>query len=228
VLDHSDLYVAGGVMHLWGRVSSNGGISSQESIDFENLDLDQLAHIEPTIKDPMPGRLSGHVGFIRSGPSASQLLAIGHLNLTHTDLVNFGPIAALYNVMNVGRSGSKQTGYGTVDMAFEQSTLRVTSFRFFNRGIDAYGVPTIGPIDYLDYHQSPVGGQVAGTARPLKDTRIPMLATFDQVFSAFQGTLTTINIGGTIGTPTYNIATFADIGKAMRQLLVGSAESGRN
>jgi hypothetical protein len=227
VLDHSDLYVAGGVVHLWGRVSNKGGISAQETLDFDNLDLDQIARVEPTITEPVPGRLSGHFGLIRSGPLASQLLAIGHVDLTRTDLANFGPIAALYNVMNVGRSGSQPTGYGTVDLAFEQSTLRVTSFRFFNRGIDAYGVPTIGPIDYGNYHLTPVSGQVAGTARPLKDTKLPLLADFDQVFSAFQGTLTTINIGGTVGKPTYTLATFADIGNAMRQLLVGTAEAGR-
>jgi hypothetical protein len=227
ILDHSDLYVAGGVVHGWGRVGTEGGVSSQVTMDFDNLDLNQLAHIEPSIKNPMPGRLSGHIGLIRSGPSASQLLAMGHLNLTQTDLVNFGPIAALYNIMNVGGGGTKPTGYGTVDMAFEQSTLRVTSFRFFNRGIDAYGVPTVGPINYTDFDLTPIGGQIAGTARPLKDTRVPLLADFDQVFSAFQSNLSTINIGGTIGNPSYTIATLADIGNAMRQLLVGSAESGQ-
>jgi hypothetical protein len=227
VLDHSDLYIAGGVAHLWGRVSTFGGISAQESIDFENLDLDQLAHIDPTIKDPMPGRLTGHLGLIRSGPGANQLLAMGHVNLTRTDLVNFGPIAVLYAVMNAGGGGTKPTGYGTLDMSFEQSTLRITSFRFYNRGIDAYGVGTVGPLNLDNFHMTPDSGQVTGTARPLKDTRLPLLADFDQVFSAFQGVLTTINVGGTLGKPTFGQAGLAEVGAAMRQLLVGSAEVGR-
>ena len=69
VLDHSDLLLGGGVMRFWGRVDDRGGrgISTQAVIDFENLQLDELAHINPKISKPMPGVLSGRIGLVPAG-----------------------------------------------------------------------------------------------------------------------------------------------------------------
>jgi hypothetical protein len=58
----------------------------------------------------------------------------------------------------------------------------------------------------------------------LKDTKLPFLADFDTIFSAFEGGLSTINISGPLGSAQYSQGFISDIGKAMRELLVGEAE----
>jgi hypothetical protein len=229
VLDHSDFYLGGGVMHLWARVDNrNGaGLSAQTVIDFEHQQLDQWAHVDPKISQPMPGVFNAQIGLVRSGKHISQLLGSVHVDLTQTDLVNFGPLATLYNLMNAaGGISKKPNGTGSVDMTLEQSVLRVSNFSFFNRGIDARGLFTVGPLNFNDIGATPVGGQVVGTANPLKGTRLPLLSDFDSLYSAIAGQLTTVNINGSIDHPRYAQATLADIGTAMRELLVGAAASG--
>jgi hypothetical protein len=225
ILDHSDLFLAGGLVHLWGRVDDRrgAGISTQSAIDFEGLQLDQIAHVEPKLDRPLPGVLDGHLGAIRSGPQVSQLLVSAHVNLTNTDLVNFGPLSALYNLMNAGGGGNTPTGRGSVDVAMEQNIIHVTRFQFFNRGIDAHGLFNIGPLNYDNFGDTPVNGQVVGAARALKGSRIQFLSDFDQVFSAVSGGLTTVNVVGTVDHLSFPAATLADIGTAMQELLVGDA-----
>ena len=57
VLDHSDLFVAGGLVKVWGRVDKrrDSGIAAQVDIQASNLQLNELAHIDPKIDKPMPG-----------------------------------------------------------------------------------------------------------------------------------------------------------------------------
>ena len=229
VLDHSDLYLGGGVMHVWARADlrGGGGLSTQSVIDMERQQLDQWAHIDPKIDKPMPGLFNAQFGFVRSGTHVGQLLASAHVDLSKTDLVNFGPLTTLYNLMNVAGGISKApNGSGTIDMTLEQNVLRVSDFAFFNRGIDARGIFNVGPINYANLGNTMVGGQVVGTANPLKGTRLPLLSDFDSLYSAIAGQLTTVDMAGTIDRPHYAQATLADIGKAMRQLLVGAATGG--
>jgi hypothetical protein len=226
VLDHSDIYVAGGLVHLWARVDdrSGAGISAQGSVSAENLQLDQIAHIDPKITKPMPGIVNMQLTSIRSGAESTKLLVLCHADLTQTDLVNFGPIAALYNVMNAGGGNSpRPEGSGSVDLSFEQNLVHINSFEFYNRGIDAHGLATIGPLDYDDLEATPIGGQVVGTIRTLKNSNIKIFQDFDQYFAALESNLTTINVTGTINNMNYPSAGLADIGTAMRELLVGSA-----
>jgi hypothetical protein len=230
ILDHSDIYLAGGQAHLWARADNRGGrgLSTQTLLDFEHLQLDQLAHIDPKIDRPMPGLLNGQITGIRSGSDNNHLLVQGHVNLNQTDLVNFGPIAALYNVMNAGGGiSNRPNGYGSVDLSFEQNILHINGFRFFNRGIDAKGLADIGPINYDDILATPIGGQVVGTARALKGSRVKVLSDFDQYVSALQSNLTSINVTGPLGGMIYTQAGLADIGTAMRQLLIGDARNGQ-
>jgi hypothetical protein len=228
VLDHSDIYLAGGVMHIWARAGYRPGarLATQAAIDFDHFQLDQIAHVDRKIDKPMPGLLSGQIGLIRSGPHSSQVLGQAKVLLTQTDLGNFGPIASLYSLMHVG--GGPSSGTGTVTLGFEQNTLRITDFRYFNQGVEARGLCSLGPIDYSNLAKTRLDGQVVGTARPLANTRIPLLADFDSVFNAFQGSLTTINVLGTLEKPAYPPALVSDIGKTLRNLLVGEAEGSSN
>jgi len=125
--------------------------------------------------------------------------------------------------MHIGMAGSKPSGYGNVDVTFEQNVLHVNSFRYFNRGVDARGVADIGPINYDNLGATPIGGQIVGTARPLKGSNVKLLADFDAYFSALQSGLTAINVFNTIGGMKYQNTAIADIGIALREILVGDS-----
>jgi hypothetical protein len=226
VLDHSDLFVAGGQVHVWARIDdrSGAGLSGQTSVQANGLELDQIAHVDPAVSKPMPGLVNLQVTAIRSGSDAAHLLLQCHADLVRSDLVNFGPMTALYNLMNAAGGISRNPdGYGSVDLSYEQNVVHVNSFRYFNRGIDARGIANFGPIDFSNLEATPIGGQVVGTARALKGSNVKILSDFDQYFAALQSNLTTINVVGTLNHMSYPQAGLADIGTAMRELLVGDS-----
>jgi hypothetical protein len=221
VLDHSEIKIAGGVVHIWARLGRDL-VSQIAQVDFENLQLDQIAHVNPAQAGAMPGLLSGQFAVIGSGNDLDELVGNGKIRLTHTDLGNFGPMAALYNAMNHGSGGVNTSGVGLADLTLEQSVLKVTNFRFFNRGIDARGLFSIGP-SVWDLHEAQAGGQVTGALRPLKNSRISFLAELDELSSSLQGALTTINISGTVGQPKYNLAAFSQLSGALKELIRGDS-----
>jgi len=225
VLDHSDIRLAGGLLHLWARAGKN--LASQGAqISFENLELDQIAHIDPTRArtQAMPGYLNGQFALVGSGLNTDLMLGQGRINLSQADLGNFGPIAALYRAMNLGAS-SDPSGTGRVDLRLEQNQLKVTRFSYYNRGVDAHGIFTVGP-SIWNIPYTPVSGQVVGTARPLKNTRVSLLADFDQILSQIQAGLTTVNVRGPdLHHVEYPIASFEEIGNSLRSILVGDARA---
>jgi hypothetical protein len=222
VLDHSDIYLADGVAHIWAR-GGQGLLSQALEINFEGLQLDQIARLNPKRKDPMPGLVSGRFALIGSGLDTEKLHGQGQLTLTQSDLGNWGPIAALYNAMHAG-GGAEPSGTGTASLRFEQNTLSVPVFRYFNRGIEARGIFVVGP-SVWNIPNTLIGGQVVGTLRPLKDTRMPLLVDVDQVFNALQSSLTAINVLGTVDQPVYVQALVGEIGSSMKALLAGDARA---
>jgi hypothetical protein len=84
---------------------------------------------------------------------------------------------------------------------------------------------TVGPIDLTDVMSTRIGGQVVGTASLFKNSRLPFLSDFDSTFSALQSNLTTINIKGTLDSPSVAAATADEIGSQLQQLITGDAEN---
>src|SRR5262249_6746677 len=78
VLDHSDIRVAGGLVHLWARAGKNFA-SQAAQITFENLQLDQIAHIDSTRArtQTMPGYVNGQFAIVGSGSNTDLLLGQG-------------------------------------------------------------------------------------------------------------------------------------------------------
>ena len=224
VLDHSDVYLGGGIVHLWGRVGR--GLASQTVIvDYNDLSLDQLAHLAPAQVDgPVPGTVAGSLRVIRSGSSLNALTGGGHADLADADLIHLKAIGKLYSVLNADLGGLQPVGIGGVDFNLEAGTARINSFRFYNRGIDAHGLLAVGPVNSDDVMATRLGGQVVGTERLFKGTRLPFFGDFDQISSALQSNLSTINISGTLDKPVIGIATADEIGSALQQLVVGDAQ----
>lgn len=216
VLDHSDLHIGNGLAHVWARI----GQGQLVILDLQRVQLNQIAHLDKSMTKPMPGLIDGRFTFVGSGADLSKLGGTGHITLTQTDLGNFGPIAFLYNIMHVGQNSAAPNGNGAVDFALEQNTLRVTHFRYFNRGVEAAGLFNVGP-SIWDIGHAPISGQVIGTARPLRGSRLSLLAEIDRISGAIQRNLTTVNIFGTVDHPGYVQASIAEIGGSLNELLGG-------
>ena len=191
------------------------------------MDIDQFVKaFEPTFKGGY-GKLAGKVALLAAphskpltalaqsttkpttGPvmvSSSQETALQRILATTTmdasvkidnsDLGNFGPIAFLYNAMHLGGGPRTPTGHGTVAVHMEMGKLHVSRLYYFNRGIEVNGVATIDQLWNLP--DCPLSGSASGTARPLKNIRLPLFAEADALLSSLQGTLTNIMFDNTL------------------------------
>jgi hypothetical protein len=121
--------------------------------------------------------------------------------------------------MHLGGNVGKPIGAGTVEARYDNDKLIVSSLRYFNRGVDAYGLATIDSIS--KYPACPLSGEIVGTLAPLRNIKLPFFADADKIFSVLQANLTSIVIGGTIDKPSYLPESAAAIGSAMRSFLLG-------
>ena len=224
VLDHSDIFVAGGVVHAWGRVGADLGTQSV-IVEYKGLSLQQLTHAVPEQVDgDVPGTLNGELRVIRNGSGLNAITGGGHADLVDADLVHVKAIGKLYDLLNKGGKNLEPVGRGGTDLSVEAGSVRVTGLRFLNRGVEVKGLLTVGPVDLGDLDNALLGGQVVGTLRDLKGSRIPFLNDFDKTFSVIQSGLSTLNVGGTLGKPKITPASADEIGTGLRELLVGDAQ----
>jgi hypothetical protein len=227
VLSGGKIDVAGGSIGLFGRASLHiqDAVSTLVEAKLDDLDLEQLFHAadksEADKIKSYPGRLSGTVSIVGDPRDKLQLFGQASLQIHDSDLGNFGPFAALYNTMHLGGNAGKAIGEGTVEARFDNDSLIVSSLRYFNRGVDAYGLATIGSIS--KYPDCPLSGEVVGTLAPLRNIKLPFFADADKIFSVLQTNLTSIVLGGTLepGKQTYVPESAAAIGSAMRTFLLG-------
>ena len=97
--------------------------------------------------------------------------------------------------------------------------------RIFNRGVEILGAGTVG--DLFVMPDSPIHATLVGTARPLKDIKLPFFSDVDQILSAVQASATTVLVEGTVRQPKVRIATFAEIGDEMKNILLGETTANR-
>ena len=215
ILDHSDIHVAGGLVHIWGRVQRG----QSAVITLEKLDLDQLAHVVDNLKGPYPGQIDGSIGVVSHGADLNNIIGNVRLKITRSDLANFGPLAKLYAIANASGSDAP-IGYGTVVMGLEQKTLKVTEFHYFNRGIDAQGTFKVGPLAKV-ISSTPVIGSVEGSAQVLKGSRVQLFADINDVFASAQGALAGVGVDGNVGAPHIFAASAAALGNSFQEIFTG-------
>jgi hypothetical protein len=217
--------VAGGTIGLFARASIHDAntLSSQFEARLTNLDLEQLLHAaDKTEADKLksyPGELDGVISIVGDPRNRMALFGSASLAVHDSDLANFGPFAVLYDTMHLGGTIGKKVGVGTIDARYDNDNLIISSLRYFNRGIDAYGLARISELS--QYPQCPISGELVGTYQPLKNINLPFFADADKIFSVLQSNLTSIVIGGTISQPSYLPESAAVIGTAMRTFLLG-------
>lgn len=146
----------------------------------------------------------------------------GTLSLRDSNLANYGPVAALFNLMNLGRDVRSPTGRGHVDLRMEQGTLHLTNLYFFNRGIEVLGVATAEQMWRLP--KNPIHGTVIGTARPLKNIRLPLIPDVEALLNNLQGQFTTLEFSGPVEDPvrTIRLLRLSQLGGELRGMLLGA------
>ncbi|HXE54394.1 MAG TPA: hypothetical protein VN541_15335, partial [Tepidisphaeraceae bacterium] len=152
----------------------------------------------------------------------------GTVRISQSDLGNFGPISFLYNAMHLGGNMRVPTGHGTIALHMEQGTLHIPNLYYFNRGIEVRGVATATQMWNLP--DNPIEGSAVGTARPLKNIKLPLFAEADAILSGLQGQLTSIQFKGTVKDPKKDYIRqlgLTQMGSELRQLLLGEVGANR-
>ena len=121
--------------------------------------------------------------------------------------------------MHLGGTWGKKIGEGTLEARYDNDNLIVSGLRYYNRGVDAYGLATVRNVS--QYPNCGLSGDLVGTYSPLRNIKLPFFADADKIFSVLQANLTSIVIGGTTAKPIYVPESAAAIGEAMRTFLLG-------
>jgi hypothetical protein len=240
----------GGKIEILGTTVSN-----QLNITLRALDVDQFVRAFDPKHTSGFGRLGGSI-FLLSAPKTKTLLeatsiatapttrsivqqqedtlqhlmhsttADGNIEIAESDLGNFGPISFLYNAMHLGGNIRQPTGHGSVSFHMESGQTHISHMYYFNRGIEVRGVATIDQM--WKFPESPLHGSVVGTARPLKNIKFPIFAEADAIFSALQGTLTSVMFDHTVHDPgNYQLVSLAQLGSELRGILLGEIGGGQ-
>jgi hypothetical protein len=231
VLDRLRWRVAEGTLKGWARFTDYGGDDrfAHVNLDLENLSLDQLLRAaranDPQHKE-VPGRVTGRI--VAAGNPLSEegrKAASGEvrLQLTESDLANVKFVNLLYSVLSVKLGKPQPTGRGFLQARLEGERLEIPSVRYVNRGVDIWTSATV--LNVFAGLDSPIEGTAAGSARPLRDLKLPFMADVDKILAALQGGLATVRIGGTIRTPDVKVIPFAQSGDAFRRFMVGEVKN---
>ena len=127
--------------------------------------------------------------------------------------------------MHLGPDLNVPSGHGNVGIHLERNTLSVTEMRYFNRGVEVRAVAKVD--DLSNFPDSPLSGSAVGSAQPLANTKLPLLADVGDILTALQKTiLQSISIEGNVRNPKWHPIFFGDIGGELQRMIVGDVRSG--
>jgi len=217
--------MAGGQVSVWARVSQQVDRRTQShfTISFKDLDLDSLVHAAAPDAHTMPGLLNGSFTLFGSPRDLEHAFGDGNVQIRNSDLANAKAVKPLYDANNVSLDGRAPTGRGEMHARLEASTLTFDSVRYFNRGLEIRAQPTISDVWHMP--DSPLSGTAVGSARPLRDIHLPLLADVDQVLNVLQSNLTTVELGGTVRDPDVRPIPFSEVNSDMKRFLLGDVNS---
>jgi hypothetical protein len=222
VTDTALLHVSGGVVKPFLRLSSTTqyGLTQLANVDVKDVNLQPFVHaFKPEDRKPMPGIVNGSVRLYGSLKSIAALNGEADIRLSKSDLVNFKPVTKLYDTMRVGTAGTNPIGEGRITFAVEQAKLRVNSAHYFNRGVEINAFGSCGDIDKLP--DSPMRLILVGSARPLKDLKLPFFGDADQILTVLQGALTSVEATGTLRDPVTRQMAFSEFTDTFKEVLLG-------
>lgn len=220
----SELAIAGGSIHFWGRVSKHKGDIYQAllQMNLDSLDLDAIVPASAKT-NRTPGILGGQITFVGDPRQPNFAFGQGTLTIEKSDLAGTGPIAILYNLMHILHNPNKPTGEGAIDFTLQNQNADVSAMRYYDKGSE---IRISGQIaDLLHLPHSPVNLIGVGSARPLRSIDIPGISDIDTVLGAIQHDAVSVKITGFLDKPKTTPILFGDITREMKNLLFGDAQA---
>ncbi|MBX3373167.1 MAG: hypothetical protein KF817_04975 [Phycisphaeraceae bacterium] len=222
VVDRAVLHAADGTVTLWGRLTRHGDEPSFHAhVQFDDVDLDQVAGLFSLSGDPVPGRVSGSIALGGNPVSLDRLFGQGRAHLRASELVGLPGFEQLYRLVRLDFSRDEPSGEGDAEIRIEGGSVEISRLTYFNRGTDI--VARLSIEAFREGASSAISGVAVAAVRPLRDMRIPILARLDRLLSAVQSSASSIRIHGTLAEPAVEVIPFAEVGGAIRRILTGSA-----
>jgi hypothetical protein len=221
VLNRSVLDIAGGRVTLWGRTIQRNGqwTTNQFRIAAEKLDLNTIVQSLRPGSEEMIGLVSGEMDTLGDPRRPHALSGGGTLRIEQSDLVNSDIVAALYSALNIGATGRQTAGHGRMTFRFEQGDAHINELYYFNRGVQIRGTGVVK--DVLNLPNSPIDLTAAGTARPLRDVKLPLLTDLDEIIGVLQSHVTTVRATGTLADPQVVPLLLEEAGQDLKEILLG-------
>ncbi len=220
VLDRSKLAFAGGTMRLWARVSKHdaGLLSSDVSLAFNKLNLDQITRTVISTAKPTPGLLAGHLTAVALSNNWRNAIGSGDLQITQSNLTGSTIMSSIYRLMNIKLSASHPTGVGQARWRIDGGNAQITYLHYFDQGVEILGA---GELDNIwKMPDSTIKGYVVGTVRPFKNFHVPFVPQAKGILDAMESSVSTVQVAGTWAHPQATPVVFKNLAQTIQETFV--------
>ncbi|HEX4053092.1 MAG TPA: hypothetical protein VHX86_02395 [Tepidisphaeraceae bacterium] len=223
----SDLAIAGGSIHFWGRISKHKGDIYQSllQMNLNHLDLDAVMPAGAKT-NRTPGILGGQITIVGNPRQPNFAFGQGRLTIEKSDLAGTGPIAVLYNLMHILHNANKPTGEGEIDFTIQNKNADISAMRYYDKGSEIRIIGQIADLLHLPHSRINLIG--VGSARPLSSIDIPGVSDIDKALGAIQHDAVSVKITGFLDKPKTTPILFGDLTRDMKNLLFGDATAEKN
>jgi hypothetical protein len=227
VLESSLIHLAHGEARLWGRITRHEKeFFSHAQMDFKELSLNELVQSTAPGAAPMSGAITGQLTLFGPTHSAQLLNGEAEVRITRSDLANNAIIGGLYDAMRLHIGHEDPSGEGRASLRLEQGVLYLTNLYYRNRGAEVRASGRAS--DIFRGGDSPITGYAVGSARPLREMKLPFFAEADDILNALQKSVTTFRVTGRLHAPILQPAGFSEIGSDLRGFILGDVTSEQN
>jgi hypothetical protein len=224
VLESSYLRLAHGEIRLWGRlVKHDKEFFSHAQMEFKELSINELAQSITPGASPLVGALNGQLTIFGPLTNAQLITGEADVRLTRSDLANNAIIGGIYDAMRLNIGRDDPNGSGRARLRLEQGVLNLTNFYYRNRGVELRASGRA--LDIFRGGDSPIEGYAVGSARPLREMKLPFFAEADDILNALQKSVTTFRITGTLAKSNLQSAGFSEITHDLRGFILGDLTS---
>jgi len=224
VLESSYFRLAHGEVRLWGRLSKHENeFFSHAQMEFKELSLNELTQSMTPGAAPMAGALEGQLTIFGPLKNAQLLTGEADARLTRSDLANNAIVGGIYDAMHLHIGRDEPTGAGRAQLRLEQGVLNLTNFYYNNRGVELRASGRA--LDIFRGGDSPIEGYAVGSARPLREIKLPFFREADDILNALQKSVTTFHVTGLLARPNLQPAGFSEITHDLRGFILGELTS---